>query len=180
MAVSETFLIAATPETVWSLIDDPEKLPLWMPDVIETVYPDGRPVTSLVGTRFVQRMRDKGRVTEYRGTVTGYESGRFLAIDLTQPMFKISVGYRLSSAPPGTRLDFTGDLSMHNPLMNLMATAAWPLTRSILMRQISDLKRVAEALPPAAVTHTPMLKTVPSKTAGAKPRRVAAKRKSRS
>ena len=180
MAVAETILIAATPECVWALIDDPELLPLWMPDVIETIYPDGRPSASLVGTRFAQRVRERGRVTEYQGVVTGYDLGHYLAIDLTQPMFKISVAYRLSPAPTGTRLDFTGDLVMHNPLMNLMATAAWPLTRSILKRQISDLKRVAEALPPAAVTHTPMLKTAPSKTAGAKPRRIAAKRKSRS
>ena len=178
MAVAETILIAAAPECVWALIDDPEMLPLWMPDVIETVYPDGRPAASLVGTRFVQRVRDKGRVTEYQGVVTGYEPGHYLAIDLTQPMFRISVGYRLSPAPTGTRLDFTGDLSMHNPMMNLMAIAAWPLTSSILKRQIAGLKRVAESLPPAAVTRASLASATVPLAPRAKSRRRAAKRSS--
>ena len=128
-----------------------------------------------VGTRFIQRVRERGRVTEYQGVVTGYEHGHFLAIDLSQPLFKISVGYRLSPAPMGTRLDFSGDLVMHNPLMRLMAIAAWPITSAILKRQIADLKRVAEAEPVAQIKAT----RAPAKSPRAKSKPAAAKRKSK-
>jgi carbon monoxide dehydrogenase subunit G len=149
MALSETMLIAAPPERVWMLIDDPAHLPRWMPDVIDVTYPDGRDAKRPVGTRFVQRVREASGEKRYEGRVTGFDSGRFLAVELTDALVRIAVSYKLEPHRIGTRLAYTGDLAMRNPLVQMMALAAWPLTRTILLRQIADLKRVAEAPEPA-------------------------------
>jgi uncharacterized protein YndB with AHSA1/START domain len=145
MAVHETLHIAAPPALVWSLIDDPARLPLWMPDVLETVYPQGRPKREVAGTRFIQQVRAAGGIKQYDGIVTAFEAERLLAIELTDQTYRIQVAYRLTPDETGTRLDYTGDLTMQNAFMALMATMAWPMTRSILLRQVANLKTVAEA-----------------------------------
>jgi carbon monoxide dehydrogenase subunit G len=147
MALATTLYIDAPPARVWQLIDDPMHLPLWMPEVIDTVYPDGRKTDDARGTRFVQRVKDASGIKTYQGKVVAYEPGRHLALTMTETMVTISVGYRLMPYEQGTRLDFTGDLAMNNPLFSMMALAAWPMARAHLSRQISDLKRVAEAAP---------------------------------
>jgi uncharacterized protein YndB with AHSA1/START domain len=148
MALSETLLIAAAPERVWSLIDDPAHLPRWMPEVVDVAYPNGRDAKNPVGTRFVQTVREASGEKQYDGIVTGFEAGRLLAIELTDSMVKIVVSYRLAPHRIGTQLDYVGDLAMRHPLMQMMALAAWPMTRTILLRQITELKRVAEAPDP--------------------------------
>ena len=48
----------------------------------ETSYPDGLDRTRPVGTRFVQRIREGGRVSEYQGIVTAYDPQRHLGIEI--------------------------------------------------------------------------------------------------
>jgi uncharacterized protein YndB with AHSA1/START domain len=145
VALQEIVQIAAPPALVWSLIDDPARLPLWMPDVLETVYPNGRPKTGAVGTRFIQKVRDGRSTKEYRGVVTAFDAGRLLGIELVDGSYKIDVTYKLSPNGDGTQLDYRGALTMHNALLQMMAAMAWPMTRSILLGQVARLKTVAEA-----------------------------------
>jgi uncharacterized protein YndB with AHSA1/START domain len=175
MALSQTLYIAAPAARIWALIDEPANLPLWMPEVIETIYPDGPKTADARGTRFVQRVKDASGIKTYQGHVVAYEPGRHLALAMTETMVTISVGYRLTPQDAGTRLDFTGDLKMNNPLFSMMALAAWPMTRAILNRQIADLKRVAETLPlPVAMARADE-KPAPTKRAAPKAKKPARK-----
>ena len=54
MRVVTTVQVDAPLEKVWPVLDEDENLKLWMPDVIETTYPDGKPEGDPVGTRFVE------------------------------------------------------------------------------------------------------------------------------
>jgi uncharacterized protein YndB with AHSA1/START domain len=171
MALATTLHIDAPPARVWQLIDDPAQLPLWMPEVIDTVYPDGRPANDARGTRFVQRMKDARGIKTYQGKVMAYEPGRHLALTLTEAMVTISVGYRLTPYEQGTRLDVTGDLAMNNPLFSMMALAAWPMASAHLKRQIAELKRVAESTPmPASTSSAPTTIETSTKVKRARPR----------
>lgn len=59
MEIARTVNIGAPIERVWPLLDDDRNLQLWMPDVIETSYPHGKPEGDPVGTRFVQHSRGR-------------------------------------------------------------------------------------------------------------------------
>ncbi len=149
MALSTTLYIDAPVAKVWQLIDDAANLPLWMPEVIDTVYPDGNTrAGNIQGTHFVQRMKDGNGIKSYQGTVVAYDpANHHLVLTLSETMVTISVGYRLTPEGPGTCLAFTGDLTMNNPLFSMMALAAWPMASTRLKKQIAELKRVAETVP---------------------------------
>ena len=65
---------------------------------------------------------------------------------------------------------------MNNPLLGLMALAAWPMTSAILKRQIEALKRVAETCA-TVQAKAASKRAVPSTTAAIAQPRLAAGRK---
>ena len=71
--------IDAPVERVWELIDDDAKVSTWMPNIVATRYPGGKPKDNPVGARFIQEMRQGDRIDSYEGEVTEYERGRLLA-----------------------------------------------------------------------------------------------------
>lgn len=145
MSVETTLEIAASPARVWTLLDDPECLPLWMPNVVETQYPSGRPAHGGRGVTFRQIVDDRGTEKVYEGEVTAFEAGRLLAVRITDGSMIIDAAYAIEARGSGTLLTFKGDVRMSNPLMNMMMLAAWPMTRTLMLDQIKSLKAVAEA-----------------------------------
>jgi uncharacterized protein YndB with AHSA1/START domain len=145
MSVSKTLQIAASPARVWQLLDDPDQLPLWLPEVVETTYPNGRPKSRGVGVKFMQTVNQRGEIKTYHGEVTAFEHGRQLGIRLTDDSMTIEALYQIARDGSGTRLDFTGDVKARSPLMNMMMMVAWPMSRAIMLQQIQRLKDVAEA-----------------------------------
>jgi uncharacterized protein YndB with AHSA1/START domain len=138
--------IAAPVERVWPLIAEDRNIGLWMPDVLETTYPDGRPPGDPVGTRFEQRIREGGRVGTYQGVVTAYAPQQILGVRLEdQGNFATDVVYRLSRQGAGTRLDYTCDVVLKSWLARLMMVIGLPMTWRIVKRHMRNLKRVAEA-----------------------------------
>ena len=75
-------VIHATIARVWALLDDDEKLSLWMPQLVEINYPDGKNRDAPVGTRFTQKLKEGGRIREYQGEVTAYEAPYLLGVRL--------------------------------------------------------------------------------------------------
>lgn len=137
--------IAAPPERVWSFLDDDAKLPLWMPEIVETTYPDGRDGADPVGTRFLQKLKEGGRVKEYPGVVTAYEPPRLLAIRMGEGSFTVDVTYRLAEDAGGTRLDYRADITLASLLTRILGRLFRPLTMRIVRRHMANLKRLAEA-----------------------------------
>lgn len=145
--MNETFsmVIAAPAERVWALIDDQENLKRWMDGLEETTYPDGIDRSRPVGTRFVQRIREGGRVSEYQGVVTAYDHLKHLGIEIGNRAFTMAVDYRLTPVPGGTRLDYSAAMQRGGGFVRIMVVLFGWLTRKILRKQMTKLKALAEA-----------------------------------
>jgi uncharacterized protein YndB with AHSA1/START domain len=145
--MNETFsmVIAAPAERVWMLIDDQENLKRWMDGLEETTYPDGLDRSRPIGTRFVQRIREGGRVAEYQGVVTAYDRLKHLGIEIGNRAFTMAVDYRLTPVPEGTRLDYTATMKSGGGFVRVMTVLFGWLTRKILRKQMGKLKALAEA-----------------------------------
>lgn len=168
MGVETTLEIAASPTRVWMLLDDPDCLSQWMPNVVETQYPNGRPPNGGRGTIFRQIVEERGSSKTYDGEVTAFEAGRLLSVRLTDGTVIIEADYMLEPGGPGTLLTFKGDVRMHNPLMNMMMVAAWPMTRTLMLEQIKRLKAAAETPPAASASSKAKDPSKPVKKAAAK------------
>lgn len=137
--------IDAPVERVWPLLEDDENLKLWMPDVVETLYPDGKAAGDPVGTRFVQRIREGGRVRAYSGVVTAYEPRRLLGVRLGDGRnFETDVVYRLKDRGAATTLDYRCDVRLKSWLARVMIVIGGPMMRRIVKRHMANLKQLAE------------------------------------
>lgn len=145
MRITVPIEIEAPVEQVWALLDDRRRIPEWVPEVVETVHPDGETV-GRVGLRFIQRIKEGNRVRSYDGVVTAYEPGRHLAVRMKDERFAIDVDYRLSALSPArTRLDYGCDLVPGGLIARLMSVIGVPLLRMIARRQLGRLKALLEA-----------------------------------
>ncbi|NIN68580.1 MAG: SRPBCC family protein, partial [Anaerolineae bacterium] len=57
--------------------------------------PEGQNREQPIGTKFTQRIREGGRITEYEGEVTAYEKPYHLGVRIGSPQFSVDVDYRL-------------------------------------------------------------------------------------
>lgn len=130
--------------TVFNLVDDDEKVKLWMDGLEETLYPWGRNRENPVGTKFRQKVREGGRMAEYDGEVIAYEKPTHLAIRIGNSEFLMQVDYRLTPGPTGTRLDYHAEMIEARWFIRLMSRFFNWLTIRILERQMKKLKQLAE------------------------------------
>lgn len=136
--------IRAPIERVWHLIDDPAQLNRWMEGLVESRDLDGG-APRRVGSRFVQRIREGGRETEYQGEITDYEPPSRLGLTIGNRIFAMRVLYRLERVAEGTRLDYSAGLERGGAFVRVMSSLFGWLTRRILRRQMARLKALAEA-----------------------------------
>lgn len=145
MAITYSQFIATPIERAFACVDDEELLRRWMEGLEETTYPQGRDRARPVGTRFTQRIREGGHVTEYEGEVTAYDKPRHLGVRIGNGMFSMQVDYRFTPEGEGTRLDYRCEAVTHHWFARVMGFLfAW-LTRRILRKQMSQLKALAES-----------------------------------
>lgn len=137
--------IRAPIERVWHLIDDPAQLSRWMEGLVESRDLDGAGASRRVGTRFVQRIREGGRETEYQGAITDYEPPSRLGLTIGNRIFAMRVLYRLERVAEGTRLDYSAGLERGGAFVRVMSSLFGWLTRRILRRQMARLTALAEA-----------------------------------
>ena len=136
--------IQAPAERVWSLIDDESKLSLWMPNVVSTRFPNGKPAGNPIGARFIQEMREGDAISSYEGEVTEYEPGKLLGVLLLPQAFAIHVVYYVDGDEDWTRLDYGCDVKPNTWKGRLMLYLGKRMMSSILDQQLARLKLVAE------------------------------------
>lgn len=129
---------------VWELIDDDSKLSLWMPHIVSTRYPDGKPKGNPVGARFVQEMREGDKISTYAGEVTEYEPGKLLGVMLHPKAFAIHVVYHVSGDDDWTLLEYGCDVRATTWKGTMMLMLGKRLLSGILDQQLARLKLVAE------------------------------------
>lgn len=145
MAITYSQLIEAPIEKVFELVDDTEKMKLWMKGLEETTYPDGRDPVRRVGTRFQQKIREGNRVQEYQGEVLEYEPPHVLSVRVWSKSFQVVVHYRFSEEGSSTRFDYCCDLTTFNWLARVMTKLFAGVMRRILQKQMQEFRKVAES-----------------------------------
>ncbi len=144
MRQTRSIRVNAHPQRVWELIDDDNKLPLWMPHIVSTRYPDGKPRDNPIGTRFIQEMREGDKISSYEGEVTEYEPGKLLGVLLRPQAFAIHVVYHVTGDEDWTRLDYGCDVRPVGWRGWLMLSLSKKMLNRILDQQLARLKLVAE------------------------------------
>lgn len=136
--------IEAPLDTVWSFLDDPAKVPLWMPEVVEVSYPARYDRDNPIGTRFRQIVQEGGRKKTYLGDITAYEKPRLLGIRLGDGRLRLDVTYRLTPMGTGTRVDCQTKISVGDWIGRTLGLFARPMTERIIGRHMDNLKCLAE------------------------------------
>ena len=149
MVVRHKLEIEAPIGRVFALVDDPQKIKLWMHGLEETVYRTPRNKANPVGTRFTQRIRQGRQLAEYDGEVTAYDKPRHLAVRMGNEKFAFDVDYRLSDLGGRTQLDYTATGADATGLARPAAAFFAFVTRRIAAKQMRRLKKIAESGAPA-------------------------------
>lgn len=150
MRQTRSIRINAPPPTVWELVADEDKLPLWMPNVVRTTYPKGKPKGNPIGAKFVQELRNGEATSSYEGEITEYQEGKLVAKLLRPEAFAMHIVYHVEGDEDWTRLDYGCDLRPNTWRGYLMTWYGRKLLNSILDQQLARLKLVAEGRYPPA------------------------------
>lgn len=146
MDVRQSETIEAPAERIFELITDDEKKKEWAEGVMETFYPEGRPDRP-VGTRFIQKIKEGGHVTEYAGEILVFDKPHHLAVKMSNRHFDMLMKFDLKPMGKQTRVDF----SVQMPKAGLLAQAVGKVfgwfTKMILKKQLAALKVLAEGHP---------------------------------
>jgi hypothetical protein len=137
--------IKAPPDKVWELIADDSKLPQWMPHIVATRYPRGKPKGNPVGARFVQDMRQGDSLSSYEGEITEYQRGSLFGVLLQPEAFAIHVVYHVTGDEDWTLLEYGADIRPRTARGWLMVWWGRRALGTILDQQLARLRLVAEA-----------------------------------
>lgn len=137
--------VQCEPERLWSFIEEPEKQKLWMKGLLENRSLQNGPTE--VGSRFMMKIKEGGKVGEYEGIVTAYDPYKHLAIRVLggkEKSFSCDSSYRLTSLrQKHTRLDYVCEIKCGG-FMKLMSFLFAPLMKMQLKSFMKALKTHAE------------------------------------
>jgi len=138
--------IAATPERVFSLLNDSESLKQWVPNLIEN-----ETVTETeerVGSTFHQVYLENGRRMEMDGRVTGFEQDNYLACEIKGKAFDLIVDYSLQELNGRTKLTQNSEVKFNSLPLRILSTVMKPFIRKTSEKQMAaqfgKLKELAE------------------------------------
>jgi uncharacterized protein YndB with AHSA1/START domain len=144
MHLTYSMEMRAPVEKAFSLVEDPEKLKLWMDGLQDTTYLNGHDPHNPQGAKFKQKIKEGGRVAEYDGEVIAYQKPHLLGVRIGNKHFAVDVHYRFAAVTGGTRLDYSCDLHKTSLLTWVMGFLFGWLTKRILRKQMRKFKELAE------------------------------------
>lgn len=146
MRIVREIRIAAPHSRVWTLIADDEARKLWVPELLATTYPSGRPKSDPAGTRFRETMREGETIRSYAGEVAAHVEGRLRAVHLADDQIAMDLAYRLGRCTAATEVRFVGQFRFAGLAAgSLMMSAARPAIEARIAARLARLKAVAEA-----------------------------------
>ncbi len=146
MNVHFTSEIACPPALLWSFLEDPAKQKRWMKG-LESVEREGDGPIG-VGSVATLRIREGGRLAEYRSRVVEREPDTRLAVVVAGKSFgkaEMRIDYRLTDLGGRTLLDYTCAFAGGGFLMKVMMTLFGWFMKKQLTSFMGTLKRLAEA-----------------------------------
>jgi uncharacterized protein YndB with AHSA1/START domain len=145
MEIAHSIAITASPETVFTYLDVPEKAKEWMKGVAETEIlhePPGR-----IGTTFRERMESDEGGLDMLGSITEYVPERLIAFRLESKIHTVTVRYSVEPQLSGVRLAVESRVDFKFP----MSILGWFIGRNMkadlsaeLQGECKELKRLCE------------------------------------
>jgi carbon monoxide dehydrogenase subunit G len=145
MRIPYSIEIDCPPELLWTYLEDPAKLPLWMKGLV-SFEPEGDGPRG-PGSVATMRIKEGGKVSEYQSRLTAREPFEHLALVLTGKSFgktQINVDYRLTDLGGKTRLDYLCTCESAGFFMRIMVALFSTLMKKQLVRFMKTLKGLAE------------------------------------
>ncbi|MCF6409337.1 SRPBCC family protein [Pseudalkalibacillus salsuginis] len=84
-------------------------------------------------------------MVEYDGEVLAYDRPNMIAVKIGNQSFIVNAYYQLSKTIQGTRLDYRAEMDTANTFTKIMGFLFGWLTKSILHKQMTRLKEMAES-----------------------------------
>jgi carbon monoxide dehydrogenase subunit G len=145
MRIPYSIEIDCPPELLWTYLEDPAKLPLWMKGLV-SFEPQGEGPPG-PGSVAILRIKEGGKVSEYHSTLTAREPFEHLAIVMTGKNLgksQINVDYRLTDLGGKTRLDYLCTCGSAGFFMRIMVALFSFLMKKQLAGFMKTLKGLAE------------------------------------
>jgi carbon monoxide dehydrogenase subunit G len=150
MRITREIAIAAPHMRVWELIDNDDRRRLWMPDLIATTYPRGRPTGDPAGTQIRVTLREDASIRTLSGRIEACVVGRLRAVSLADDRFEMHVSYQLGHNGGSTRVRYSGQFRLSGVGPASGGSVMFALARPIVERRVTDglvrLKTVAETV----------------------------------
>lgn len=134
---------AASPEAVWDVLEDLDRIPAWVSGVTR-VQPVAGAIRVTPGTRFTQRLRQGLFAVECEGMVTALERPDRVELEVTHPHLVLRVEYRFAPARTATQVDARLDLVRSDLPPAILATMVRLPAALLVERQVAALQRLVE------------------------------------
>jgi len=146
MKVRVTTVIERPQQHVWSFFEDPEKLKLWVPGLVELRITSPSPHGP--GSTYVMRMKEGRRVRDYQGETLVWDPPRRVKEHLwgehLLSVRLMTADYRLEDLGERTRLDYENEFEARG-FWRLVLPVTVLLGGIYCRAMFRTLKRVAEA-----------------------------------
>lgn len=143
MHCAASVTVRAPIDQVFGWLDETDRLKQWVSGLEDVAFlKPGVPRGA--GTRFLFRLRERGRMTAYEGEVTAYRPPNELAVRLSSAHFALDVRYRLASRDEGTWVEQTVVLGPLGWPSRLMLPLAGVWLRVQQARQLARFKAAVE------------------------------------
>ncbi|MCG1010699.1 SRPBCC family protein [Salinicoccus sp. ID82-1] len=133
--------IKGTPEQIFAVVNDDDKLKEWSPIFAGNIYntKDKR----AVGTKFRTMMKVLNKTYQFRSTITEYEENRFIEVKTTLKQGIITSSFRLEpEGPEETRVQVESHFDAESRRYALVLKGARPIVKQVLDNQMKKLETI--------------------------------------
>lgn len=137
--------VNAAAQTVFACVDQPEHIVQWVEGAVEHTYISDRNPVDPVGQRFRQRLRMGKSVKEFHGEIIAWDTPTHFGLSIPSPAYSSKAHFRI--APNGSTrstVDYSIDVTLHKPLVRLLAPIMRVPLTFFVRKQIGRLKAYAE------------------------------------
>ena len=151
MRLTAAIDIDAPTVIVWACIDEPDKIVRWVEGALEHRYLGPRDPAHPAGQKFVQRLAQGSKVTEFEGTLIAAEPLRHFAFRIPSPAYSSEAHFHLTDLGANrTHLDYAIDVTLHTVKARIGAALLRVPLAFFVRKQMRRLQALAQALHGAA------------------------------